>query len=101
MQVQGTAAWRGAVDRVAADRPARGGAVDPVRGLGAAGQAEPERVEMVGQRLAAAWARMDRQARRLVDDEQQGIAVEEARAYVEGVGHPDRLEGRRRVGKVG
>ena len=31
---------------------------------------------------------MDRQARRLVDDEHQGIAVEEARAYVcyEGIG---------------
>ncbi|MGT2481005.1 signal recognition particle receptor subunit alpha [Methylobacterium oryzae CBMB20] len=48
---------------------------------------------MVGERLAAARAGMDRQTRRLVDDEQQGIAVEEARAYVEGVGHPDRLEG--------
>jgi hypothetical protein len=56
--------------------------------LGPARQTEAQSVEMIGESLAAFGARMDRQTRRLVDDEHKGIAVEEARAYVcyEGIG---------------
>ncbi len=81
---------------MAAERETSGGVpVEPVGGLGPARQAEAQRVEMVGQGLAAAGTGMDRQTRRLVDDEHQGIAVEEARAYVGCMRH--RIRDMRRI----
>ncbi len=70
-------------------------AVEAVRRLRPPGQAEAEGVEMVGQRLAAARPRMDRKARWLVDDEHQGIAIEQARAYVGCMRH--RIRDMRRI----
>lgn len=68
---------------VAAERQAAGGvAVEAVGGLRPAWQAEAQGVEVLRQRLAAFRPRMHRQSRRLVDDEHEGIAVEEPREYV-------------------
>ncbi|GEO98091.1 hypothetical protein GCM10007887_17240 [Methylobacterium haplocladii] len=61
---------------------ARSVAVEPVRGLRPARQAEAQVVEAIGQCRTAFRPGMNGQTGRLVDDEHQGIAVEEADAYV-------------------
>jgi hypothetical protein len=57
-----------------------------VGGLGAARQAEAQRVEVVGQGFAALGARMHGQTRGLVDHEHQSVTIEEPRQEL-GLGH--------------
>ena len=80
--------------RVPAEHEAAGGvAVEAMRDLRPARQAEAERVEVIGQRFAALRPRMHGQARRLVDDEHEAIAVEDAGYYVLAGGHGFGLTG--------
>jgi hypothetical protein len=68
---------------MAAEHEAAGGVpVEAVGDLRPARQAEAQRLEVAGQRLASARARMHGQARGLVEHEHRGVAVEEARHYL-------------------
>ena len=70
----------------------RGVAVEPMRDLRPARQAEAEVVEPARQRVAAATIGVHRQAGRLVDHQHQSVAVQHASHYVVG-GHAGGLSG--------